>query len=121
MIGGLAGGMYAGKAIFISPLDFPFILSATILAAVVLGGSGNIPGVMLGAFLIGWLPERLRGFSEYRILVFGAALVAAMALRPQGLLPSRQRSAEFAEGSGGMGSLGAEIPDATVATSEDKS
>jgi len=120
MIGGLAGGMYAGKAIFISPLDFPFILSATILAAVVLGGSGNIPGVMLGAFLIGWLPERLRGFSEFRIMVFGAALVAAMALRPEGLLPSRQRSAEFAEGSGGMGSLGAEIPDATVATSSEE-
>jgi branched-chain amino acid transport system permease protein len=122
MIGGLAGGMYAGKAIFISPLDFPFILSATILAAVVLGGSGNIPGVMLGAFLIGWLPERLRGFSEFRIMVFGAALVAAMALRPQGLWPSRQRSAELAEGTGGMGAMGAEIPDAAAATaSEEKS
>ena len=121
MIGGLAGGMYAGKAIFISPLDFPFILSATILAAVVLGGSGNIPGVMLGAFLIGWLPERLRGFSEFRIMVFGAALVAAMALRPEGLWPSRQRSAELAEGTGGMGALGAEIPDAAATTSEEKS
>jgi branched-chain amino acid transport system permease protein len=121
MIGGLAGGIYAGKAIFISPLDFPFILSATILAAVVLGGSGNIPGVMLGAFLIAWLPERLRGLSEYRILVFGAALVVAMALRPQGLLPSRQRSAELAEGTGGMGSLAAEVPDAAVGVSEEKS
>jgi branched-chain amino acid transport system permease protein len=122
MIGGLAGGMYAGKAIFISPLDFPFILSATILAAVVLGGSGNIPGVMLGAFLIGWLPERLRGFSEFRIMVFGAALVAAMALRPEGLWRSRQRSAELAEGTGGMGAMGAEIPDAAATTaSEEKS
>jgi len=109
MIGGMAGVVLAGKVIFIEPNNFPFILSATIVAAVVLGGSGNIPGVMLGAFLIAWLPERFRGFAEYRILFFGAALVLVMALRPEGLLPSRRRRAELREGSGGMGSLGAEV------------
>ncbi|MCU1666084.1 MAG: Conserved putative rane protein [Pseudonocardia sp.] len=110
MVGGLAGTVFASKVIFLAPTNFPFILSATILAAVLLGGAGNLPGVIIGAFLIAWLPERFRGFADYRILVFGAALVLMMALRPQGLLPSRQRSAEIKEGTGGMGSLGAEVP-----------
>ncbi len=109
-IGGAMGVVWAGKTISINPNDFLFMLSATILAAVVLGGSGNIPGVILGAFLVAWLPERFRGLSEYRTMVFGAALVALMIFRPEGLLPSRRRKAELAEGTGGMGSLGAEVP-----------
>jgi branched-chain amino acid transport system permease protein len=114
MIGGMAGVVYASKAVFIEPNNFPFILSATILAAVVLGGAGNLPGVVLGAFLVAWLPERFRFLSEYRILIFGGVLVLMMALRPEGLLPSRQRKAELREGTGGMGAMGAEVagPDA---------
>jgi branched-chain amino acid transport system permease protein len=113
LIGGLAGVVWAGKVIFIAPTNFPFILSATILAAVLLGGAGNLPGVIIGAFLIAWLPERFRGFADYRILIFGAALVIMMALRPEGLLPSRRRRAEMATGGGGPG-LGAEVPDPTA-------
>ncbi|MGK3203229.1 branched-chain amino acid ABC transporter permease [Amycolatopsis sp. MEPSY49] len=109
MIGGFAGTIYASKAVFIQPENFPFILSATILAAVVLGGSGNLPGVIIGAFVIAWLPERFRQFNDYRVLVFGAVLVLMMALRPEGLLPSRQRKAELREGTGGMGAMGAEV------------
>jgi branched-chain amino acid transport system permease protein len=108
-IGGAVGVVWSAKVISIIPANFPFILSATILAAVVLGGSGNIPGVMLGAFLIAWLPERFRDFQDYRVLAFGAALVLMMALRPEGLLPSRRRKAELAEGTGGMGTMGAEV------------
>ncbi|MFL6127589.1 MAG: branched-chain amino acid ABC transporter permease [Mycobacteriales bacterium] len=108
-IGGAAGVVWAGKVISIIPANFPFILSATILAAVVLGGSGNIPGVMLGAFLIAWLPERFRQLQDYRVLAFGAVLVLMMILRPEGLLPSRRRKAELAEGGGGSGHLGAEV------------
>ncbi|MGW4422398.1 branched-chain amino acid ABC transporter permease [Streptosporangium sp. NPDC004631] len=108
-IGGATGVFWAGKTVSIVPQDFPFMLSATILAAVVLGGSGNIPGVMLGAFMVAWLPERFRGFQDYRIMIFGAVLVAMMVFRPEGLLPSRQRKAELKEGTGGMGSLGAEV------------
>jgi branched-chain amino acid transport system permease protein len=108
-IGGAAGVVWAGKVISIIPANFPFILSATILAAVVLGGSGNIPGVMLGAFLIAWLPERFRELQDYRVLAFGAVLVLMMVLRPEGILPSRRRKAEFAEGGGGSGHLGAEV------------
>jgi branched-chain amino acid transport system permease protein len=107
-IGGSAGVVFAGQTTSITPVNFPFILSALILCAVVLGGSGNLLGVILGAFIIAWLPERFRGFEEYRMLVFGAALVIMMIIRPEGLLPSRQRRAELAEGTGGMGSLGGE-------------
>ncbi len=109
MIGGLAGVVFASQRIFIGPNDFLFILSATILAAVVLGGAGNIPGVILGAFLIAWLPERFRGFAEYRILIFGAALVAMMVLRPEGIWPSRRRRAELKDPTGAMASMGAEV------------
>jgi branched-chain amino acid transport system permease protein len=108
-IGGAVGVVWATKVISILPANFPFFLSATILAAVVLGGSGNIPGVMLGAFLIAWLPERFRVFQDYRVLLFGAALVLMMALRPEGIWPSRRRQAELAEGTGGMGALGGEV------------
>jgi branched-chain amino acid transport system permease protein len=64
---------------------------------------------MLGAFLIGWLPERFRELQDYRVLAFGAVLVLMMILRPEGLLPSRRRKAELEEGTGGMGTLGAEV------------
>jgi branched-chain amino acid transport system permease protein len=120
-IGGATGVLYATQAVSIIPTNFPFILSATILAAVVLGGSGNLPGVILGAFLVAWIPERIRFLQEYRILIFGAVLVILMIFRPEGLLPSRQRKAEFAEGSGGMGSLGAEVAVPTTAVPEEAS
>ena len=108
-IGGAAGVVFASQTTSITPVNFPFILSALILVAVVLGGSGNMVGVILGAFLIAWLPERFRGFAEYRMLVFGAALVLMMIVRPAGLIPSRRRRAELAEGTGGMGTLGGEV------------
>jgi branched-chain amino acid transport system permease protein len=115
MIGGSAGVLFSAKVIAIVPDNFPFILSVLILAAVVLGGSGNLPGVILGAFLVAWLPERFREFENWRVLVFGAALVVMMIFRPEGLLPSRRRRAELAEGTGGMGALGAEVPSEVAA------
>ena len=109
-IGGSAGVMYAAKVTFVSPDNFVFELSILFLAAVVLGGSGNLPGVILGAIVVGYLPERFRSFDQYRILVFGGALVLTMIFRPQGLLPSRRRARELKEPTpgGGMGALGAE-------------
>jgi branched-chain amino acid transport system permease protein len=108
-VGGMAGVLYASFQTAIRPTDFPFILSATILAAVVLGGAGNIPGVILGAFLVAWVPEVSREFSQYRVLVFGAVLVVLMIFRPQGLWPSRIRAAELKEGEGGIDQLGGEV------------
>lgn len=108
-IGGLAGTNYAAKAISITPDNFGLILSFLFLAAVVLGGSGNLAGVILGAALIAYLPERFRVFSEYRVLVFGAALVLVMIFRPQGLLPSHRRAKELVEPESGAG-LAADVP-----------
>jgi branched-chain amino acid transport system permease protein len=108
-IGGSGGVVFASQITSINPQNFEFLVSALILAGVVLGGSGNIPGVMLGAAVLAWLPERFRFLHDYRMLIFGAALVLMMIFRPEGLWPSRQRKAELAEGTGGMGSMGAEV------------
>jgi branched-chain amino acid transport system permease protein len=115
--GGLGGTLYAAKVTFINPNTFTLILSILILSAVVLGGSGNLAGVIVGAVVIAYLPERFRNFEEYRVLVFGAALVAMMVFRPQGLIPSRRRAAELETGSaaGGLGALGAEVVGETSA------
>ncbi len=109
-VGGSAGVMYASKVISITPDNFVFNLSILFLAAVVLGGSGNLPGVILGGVVVAYLPERFRQFAQYRVLVFGAALVLVMIFRPQGLLPSRRRAKELLEPEpgGGMGALGGE-------------
>jgi branched-chain amino acid transport system permease protein len=94
-IGGFSGTFYASFAGSITPDTFTLILSILFLTAVVLGGSGNLAGAIVGAVVIGYLPERFRGFSEYRVLVFGAALVVMMIFRPQGLVPNRRRAAEL--------------------------
>jgi branched-chain amino acid transport system permease protein len=109
-LAGTGGVLYAARSGAILPDNFQFLTSALILAAVVLGGSGNIPGVMLGAFLVAWLPERFRSVQEYRTLMFGLALIIVMIFRPEGLLPSRRRRAEFREGQDATGGiLGAEV------------
>jgi len=116
--GGLGGWIYASKVSYINPDNFPFFLSVTILAGVVLGGMGSIPGVVAGGFAIAFLPEYLRDaaagkeitrllnfltggdvqtITEYRVLLFGAALVVMMIFRPQGIIPSRQRAAELTD------------------------
>jgi branched-chain amino acid transport system permease protein len=66
------------------------MLSILFVAAVVIGGQGNRWGVMVGAAIVAYLPERFRGFEEWRILVFGIALMVLMTFRPQGLLPPRR-------------------------------
>jgi branched-chain amino acid transport system permease protein len=118
-IGGAGGVTYASKVISITPDNFLFVLSVLFLSAVVLGGSGNIPGVILGAVVIAYLPERFRQFQQYRVMAFGAALVIMMIFRPQGLLPSQRRAKELAqpEPHGGMGGLGGETGAELVASS----
>ena len=106
---GIAGLLFAHMQTFIDPMSFIFMESAIILCMVVLGGLGSIPGVVLGAIILVVLPEKLRDFQDYRMLVFGVALVAMMVLRPEGLLPP-SRAAErrvAAAGGGSRGSPGA--------------
>ena len=85
-IAGVAGCIFAAKQGTISPDSFDFILSVTVLAMIVLGGLGSIRGAILGAFVLTLLPEMLRGFQMYRMLLFGIALILMMLFRPQGLL-----------------------------------
>ncbi|MDX1756999.1 MAG: high-affinity branched-chain amino acid ABC transporter permease LivM [Marinobacter sp.] len=87
---GFAGTVFASKQGFISPESFVFLESAIILAIVVLGGMGSQLGVILAAVAVIILPELAREFSEYRMLIFGAAMVLMMVWRPQGLLPMRR-------------------------------
>ena len=94
-LGGLSGFLFASRSSFIEPNQFNAQLSILFVAMVVVGGSGNMAGVALGAFLLAYLPERFRDFAEWRFLVFGLALVLVMLLRPQGLIPSRRRAREL--------------------------
>lgn len=95
--GCLAGAFFAGKIGVVFPDSFNILVSINALALIILGGMGNIAGVVLGAFVLVGLPELLREFAEYRLLIYGAVLVAMMILRPEGLLPSRARRAELHE------------------------
>jgi branched-chain amino acid transport system permease protein len=107
---GLAGWIFATKVAYISPDSFPFFFSVTILACVVLGGSGSLPGVVAGGFLIAFLPEYLRkaaagatitrilnrvigshatDVTDFRVMLFGLAIILVMLFRPRGLIPAR--------------------------------
>jgi branched-chain amino acid transport system permease protein len=89
-VGGLAGALYAGRVGFVSPAGFQIQTSILFIAAVIIGGQGNRWGVMIGAALVAYLPERFRGFEEWRVLVFGIALMVLAIYRPQGILPPRR-------------------------------
>jgi len=111
--GGIAGGMFSAIQGFISPESFVLVESIMVVSMVVLGGMGNIWGVVLGAVLLSFIPEILRWTVEpaqralfgrmliepevIRMLLFGLALVLVMLFRPAGLLPSAVRKRELAE------------------------
>jgi len=96
-LAGLAGTIKAHQDAAVSPDQFIFLESAFLLAAIVLGGMGTIAGVLLGATILKLLPEKLRFFSEYRLMLFGLLLVLMMRFRPEGLVPNRRRLLEFHE------------------------
>ncbi len=88
---GMVGNIYAAKMTIIAPESFSFWESVVMFTLIILGGSGSIPGVLLGAFLIVGLPEVFRGFTNARMMVFGAAMIAMMIFRTGGILPARPR------------------------------
>lgn len=92
---GIIGVVFAAKTTFINPASFTFLESAIILSIVVLGGMGSIVGVIIAALILILLPEYLRALSEYRMLAFGAILVAMMVFRPQGLISNIRRTYRF--------------------------
>ena len=85
---GMAGTLFAAKMTIISPESFNFWESVVLFMIVILGGAGNIVGVLLAAFLVIGLPELFREFASARMLVFGLVMVVMMVFRPQGLLPA---------------------------------
>jgi len=97
MTGGFAGVLFAARAGFISPESFNFQESATVLSIVVLGGMGSQLGVALAAVILATLPEFGREFAQYRMLLFGAAMVAIMIWRPRGIFTVRAPSVRLDE------------------------
>jgi branched-chain amino acid transport system permease protein len=89
---GMVGVIFAAKTTFVNPSSFTFLESAIILCIVVLGGMGSIIGVIIAALVLMLLPEYLRAFADYRMLVFGATLVIMMVFRPKGLISTVRRT-----------------------------
>ncbi|WP_319472157.1 branched-chain amino acid ABC transporter permease [uncultured Pseudodesulfovibrio sp.] len=88
---GMAGVVFAAKTTFINPASFTFWESAIILSVVVIGGMGSIRGVIAGAIILILVPEYLRDFAEFRMLLFGAIMVLVMVFRPQGLISAKRK------------------------------
>jgi len=94
---GMGGVVFAAKTTFINPASFTIWESIIILCIVVLGGMGSIYGVIVGALVLILLPEYLRAFQEYRMLVFGVLLVIMMVFRPGGIVPDIRRTYKYKE------------------------
>jgi len=95
--GGLAGAAFASQLQSVYPTGFSFIVSINVLALIIIGGMGNIPGVIVGAVVLIGLPELLREVGDYRYLFYGIGLVVMMLVRPEGLLPEARRKLELEE------------------------
>lgn len=105
---GLGGVLFAARNQFTGPEDHVLMVSINVLALVIVGGMGSIPGIILGAFTLKGLPEILRELENYRLLFFAALLVMMMILRPEGLWPARR---PLLEQSGQEKAPGQALPD----------
>lgn len=96
---GLSGAIFAAKVGSIFPHSFNLLISINVLSLIIVGGIGSLPGVVVGSLLLVGLPELLREFAEYRLLMYGLALIAMMLLKPEGFWPEpvRQRELHAAE------------------------
>jgi branched-chain amino acid transport system permease protein len=92
---GVSGAIFATKLAIIYPHSFKLDISINVLALLIIGGMGSIPGVIIGALVLVGLPELFREFEDFRILVYGATLVLMMQLRPEGLWPEATRQREL--------------------------
>jgi branched-chain amino acid transport system permease protein len=98
---GMMGVVFAARTTFINPASFTVWESIIVLSAVVLGGMGSIPGAILGALIIILVPEYLRAFADYRLMLFGAVLVTMMVFRPGGIIQKRRKAYQFQADEGG--------------------
>jgi branched-chain amino acid transport system permease protein len=108
-LAGAAGTVNAHVAASAAPDSFTFLESILLLAAVVLGGMGTVPGALLGSAALFILPEKLRAFQDKRLLLFGLALILMMRFRPEGIVASRRRQRELhdEDGADAMSTVGA--------------
>jgi len=93
--GGISGAIFASKLSSIFPHSFNLIISINVLCLIIVGGIASIPGVVVGALVMLGLPEVLREFAEYRMLMYGALLVVMMLARPEGFWPAARRRREL--------------------------
>lgn len=89
---GVGGGLYAQYTAFLDPSTFSFMKSVEILTIVILGGMGSLTGTVVASILLTFLPELLRDFAEYRMLLYSAVLIVMMIFRPQGILGTKEFS-----------------------------
>jgi branched-chain amino acid transport system permease protein len=89
-LAGVAGNIYATKLMIVSPESFSFMESCMLFCIVLIGGMGSIPGVLIGAAAISLFPEFFRTFAQYRMLIFGTAMVVMMVFRPGGIWPRKR-------------------------------
>ena len=94
---GLSGAIFAAKVGSIFPHSFNLLISINVLSLIIVGGIGSLPGVVVGSLLLVGLPELLREFAEYRLLMYGIALIAMMLLKPEGFWPEPVRQRELHE------------------------
>ncbi|RLC38039.1 MAG: branched-chain amino acid ABC transporter permease [Candidatus Nealsonbacteria bacterium] len=94
-LAGVAGNIYASKLMIVSPESFSFMESCMLFCIVLIGGMGSIPGVLIGAAAISLFPEIFRTFAQYRMLIFGAVMVAMMIFRPGGIWPRKRGAVKF--------------------------
>jgi branched-chain amino acid transport system permease protein len=92
---GLAGALFASKLTSIFPHSFKLEISINVLCLIIIGGIGSLPGVVIGALILVGLPELLREFAEYRLLMYGALLVVMMLAKPEGFIPSAIKKREL--------------------------
>ena len=97
LFSGLGGVLFASKIGSIYPQSFSFIVSINILSLIIIGGMGSIPGVFIGGLALVGLPLLLSQFTDFRYLIYGAALVAMMLYKPEGLSPEARRRLELRE------------------------
>ena len=97
---GLAGSIFAVMLTSVYPSSFQLLVSINVLALIIVGGMGSLPGVMVGATALVGLPELLREFGEFRFLFYGVALIVMMRVRPEGLWPSATRRRELRDEAG---------------------
>lgn len=95
ILAGFGGALFAAKIGSVFPHSFNILVSITVLVLIIVGGMGNIPGVVVGSLLLVGIPNILREFEEYRLLMYGALLIFMMLYKPEGFLPSRQRAREL--------------------------